>query len=123
MIFDGFFDRYQNLKLIASHGGGALPYLAGRLDFCYEKMTGMTERMSDKPSAYLRRIYYDAVVYDMTTLNHCIEVAGSADRVLFGSDYPHPIGDMQGCLARVDSLPGLTARRIRGANAVRLFDL
>jgi aminocarboxymuconate-semialdehyde decarboxylase len=27
MIFDGFLDRYPNLKLIAAHGGGALPYL------------------------------------------------------------------------------------------------
>lgn len=125
MIFDGFFDRYPNLRLIASHGGGALPYLAGRIDFCYSKMTEltMTEKMEASPREYLRRIYYDAVVYDMAALNLCIEAAGSPDRVLFGSDYPHPIGDMEGCLARVDSLPGLTARRIRGANAIRLFNL
>lgn len=30
MIFEGFFDQYPNLKIIASHAGGALPYLAGR---------------------------------------------------------------------------------------------
>ena len=35
-IYDGFFDRYPNLRLIASHGGGALPYLVGRLDICID---------------------------------------------------------------------------------------
>jgi aminocarboxymuconate-semialdehyde decarboxylase len=123
MILDGFLDRYRNLKIIAAHGGGALPYLVGRLDFCHENMSAAKETISEKPSSYLRRIFYDAVLYDPSALNLCIEVAGSADRVLFGSDYPHPIGDMTGCLARVDSLPSLTARRIRGANAVKLFNL
>ncbi len=37
-IYDGFFDRYPNLKLIASHGGGALPYLVGRLDICWDNI-------------------------------------------------------------------------------------
>jgi aminocarboxymuconate-semialdehyde decarboxylase len=123
MIFDGFFDRYPNLKLIVGHGGGALPYLVGRLDFCHEKMIGEREDIAERPHTYLRRLYYDAVVYDMGALNLCLEVAGSPDRVLYGSDYPHPIGDMSGCLARIDSLPSLTARRIRGANAIRLFGL
>jgi aminocarboxymuconate-semialdehyde decarboxylase len=123
MILDGFFDRYPNLKLIAAHGGGSLPFLAGRLDMCHSRMIAASTRVSEKPSEYLKRIYYDAVVYDSAALNMCIEVAGSADRILFGSDYPHPIGDMAGCLQRIDELPGLTARRIRGANAQKLFGL
>ena len=32
MIFEGFFDQYPNLKVIASHGGGTLPYLVGRFE-------------------------------------------------------------------------------------------
>ena len=32
LIFDGFLDRYPDLSLIASHGGGALPYIVGRFD-------------------------------------------------------------------------------------------
>jgi aminocarboxymuconate-semialdehyde decarboxylase len=32
MIFDGFLDRYPDLKLIAAHGGGTLPYLVGRFE-------------------------------------------------------------------------------------------
>ncbi len=123
LILDGFLDRYPNLKLIAAHGGGTLPYLAGRLDQCHANLPAASEVIHEKPSEYLRRIYYDAVLYSPSALALCIEVAGSADRVLYGSDYPHNIGDMAGCLSRVDALPSLTARRIRGANALRLFNL
>jgi aminocarboxymuconate-semialdehyde decarboxylase len=123
MIFDGFFDRHPNLKLIASHGGGTLPYLAGRLDQCHANIPACASVTKTRPSEYLRRIYYDTVVYAQNALALCLEVAGSDDRVLYGSDYPHNIGDMQGCLARVDALPEATARKLRGRNAERLFRL
>ena len=123
MIFDGFFDRYPRLKLIASHGGGALPYLAGRLDRRHEMIPACSAVIELPPSEYLQRIYYDAVVYAPAALELCIEAAGGAERVLYGSDYPHNIGDMSGCLARVDALGAPRAAQIRGANAVRLFDL
>lgn len=123
MILSGFFDRYPRLKLIASHGGGTLPYIAARLDRCHEKIPAASAAISERPSEYLKRIWYDAVLYSPSALALCIEVAGSDERVLYGSDYPHNIGDMEGCLARVDALPAASARRIRGENAVKLFGL
>ncbi len=123
MIFSGFIDRYPNLKLIAAHGGAALPYLAGRFDVCHQRIPACSAVIKDRPSSYLRRIYYDAVVYDRAALELCIEVAGSADNVLYGSDYPHNIGDMAGCLARVNALPGRQAKQIAGKNAERIFKL
>ena len=122
MIFDGFFDRYPNLKLIAAHGGGALPYLAGRLDICFENMPACRERISQKPSTYLKRIYYDSVVFQQESLELAIKVGGE-DKVLYGSDYPHNIGDMKGCLARVDALPPAQRDAVRGGNAMRIFQL
>jgi len=123
MILAGFFDRYPRLKLIASHGGGTLPYIAARLDRCHEKIPAASAAISEPPSEYLRRIWYDAVLYSSAALALCIDVAGSDERVLYGSDYPHNIGDMTGCLARVDALPAAAARRVRGDNAVKLFGL
>lgn len=122
MIFDGFLDRYPELKLIAAHGGATLPYIAGRLDRCHEQMPACRVKISDPPSAYLRKIYYDAVVYRPEALALCIEIAG-ADRVLYGSDYPHNIGDMKGCLRRVDGLPTDQRRAVRGENAKRIFGI
>lgn len=123
MILSGFVDRYPNVKLIAAHGGATLPYLAGRLDRCHEMIPACAEAIKDRPSRYLERIYYDTVVYDRRALDMCIAVAGSPDNVLYGSDYPHNIGDMAGCLARVNALPKDQARRIAGKNAERIFGL
>lgn len=120
MILDGFFDRYQDLKIIAAHGGATLPYLAGRLDRCHEKIPACAEAISEKPSTYLEEIYYDTVVYSQGALNLCLEVAGP-ENVLYGSDYPHNIGDMTGCLARVNALAPAVAARVRGGNAKRIF--
>ena len=52
----------------------------------------------------MRRIYVDSVVFRQDVLDMCVSVCGP-DNVLYGSDYPHTIGDMAGCLSRVDALP------------------
>ena len=63
MIYDGFFDRFQKLKIIAGHGGGTLPYLIGRLDQCYEHIPACRTKTREKPSLHARRIYADSVVF------------------------------------------------------------
>jgi aminocarboxymuconate-semialdehyde decarboxylase len=123
MILDGFIDRFPGVKLIASHGGATLPYLCGRLDQCYDHIPAARERIKEKPSAYLRRIWYDTVVYDARALELCISVAGSDEQVLYGSDYPHNIGDMPGCLKRVRERPAAQAAKIAGKNAEKAFGL
>ncbi len=122
MIFDGFFDRYQKLKIIAAHAGGTLPYLVGRLDFCYENMPPCREVISKPPSTYFDRFYYDSVTFTQEALDLCVHVGG-AGNVLFGSDYPHNIGDMKGCLSRVDALAPDVRDAVRNKNAERIFNL
>jgi aminocarboxymuconate-semialdehyde decarboxylase len=122
MIYDGFLDRYARLKLIASHAGATLPFLAGRLDRCHEMMPACRVRIADRPSSYLRRIWYDSIAYTPGALALCLDVAG-ADRVLFGSDYPHNIGDPKGLLALLDGLPAPTREAVRGGNAAGIFGL
>ena len=122
MIYDGFFDRYRQLKIIASHGGGALPYLISRMDQCFDNIPACREKISAQPSEYVHRILADAVVVAPEVLDLCLKVFG-ADNVLYGSDYPHTIGDMPGCLKRVDGLPDAPRDKVRGRNALRVFGL
>jgi aminocarboxymuconate-semialdehyde decarboxylase len=121
-IYDGFFDRYPNLKLIASHGGGALPYLVGRLDICWDNIPAARSKTAEPPRNYMRRIYVDSVVFRQDVLDMCVSVCGP-ENVLYGSDYPHTIGDMAGCLSRVDALTGDVRHQVRGWNAQRIFRL
>jgi aminocarboxymuconate-semialdehyde decarboxylase len=121
-IYDGFLDRFPNLKLIAAHGGGALPYLVGRLDICWENIPAARAKTTEPPRNYLRRIWVDSVVFRQDVLDMCVSACG-AEHVLYGSDYPHTIGDMAGCLARVDALPGGVRDKVRGGNAQRIFRL
>ena len=121
MIFDGFFDRFQGLKIIAGHGGGTLPFLIGRLDQCFDHIPACRTQTREKPSLHARRIYADAVVFRDEALAMAVNVFGSGN-VLYGSDYPHTIGDPIGCLARVDRLPDGARGRVRGGNAQRIFD-
>ena len=120
MIYGGFFDRFQKLKIIASHGGGTLPYLIGRMDQCYDHIPACRTSTQEKPSLQARRIYADAVVFTDDALALAVNVFGSGN-VLYGSDYPHTIGDMPGCLARVNGLPDGQRDKVRGQNARRIF--
>jgi aminocarboxymuconate-semialdehyde decarboxylase len=122
MIYDGFFDRYPKLKIIASHGGGALPYLISRMDQCYDNIPACREKIAVRPSEHLPRICADAVLFSPDVLELCVKTFG-ADNVLYGSDYPHTIGDMPGCLKRVNALPDTARDKVRGGNALRIFGL
>ena len=122
LILSGFFDRYPNAKLIAPHGGGTLPYLSGRLDRCYETIPACRAAIKEPPSRYLRRIFYDTVVYDPRALELCVAVGG-ADNVLYGTDFPHNVGDMKGILALVRGLQGDTPHKVAGENAKRIFNI
>jgi aminocarboxymuconate-semialdehyde decarboxylase len=87
MILCGTFDRFPGLRLMVAHAGGVLPYLAGRLDACIAGDAHSPVRLSHRPSEYLRRMYFDAIGYQASTLALLISLVG-VDRIMFGTDHP-----------------------------------
>jgi aminocarboxymuconate-semialdehyde decarboxylase len=90
LIFGGTLDRYPGLKLLAAHGGGFLPTYIGRSDHAWRERAD-ARGCAQPPSEYLRRIWYDALVYTPQALRHLVEAVGP-DRVMLGTDYPFDMG-------------------------------
>ena len=122
LIFDGFLDRHQRLKLIAAHGGGTLPYLIGRFEKGDAVELPERRRMTAHPTDYLQRIWYDCLTYDPRPLRYLISIVG-ADRIMFGTDWPHQVHDVAGSLANTAALPDDEREAIRSRTAMRLFGL
>lgn len=122
MIFEGFFDQYPNLKIIASHGGGTLPYLVGRFEKGDEVEIPSRRQMKRKPTDYLRHIYYDSITYNLGALKYLISVVG-ADHVMFGTDWPHQVHDTTGAFANTAALSQAECDAVRSGNARRVFGL
>jgi aminocarboxymuconate-semialdehyde decarboxylase len=88
LVSGGVMDQYPNLKICLGHGGGYTCYGIGRLDRGWQVRSEARAHMAQPPSAYLRRFYYDCIVYTEAALRFLIDTVG-ADRVLFGTDWPY----------------------------------
>ncbi|MGH7466634.1 MAG: amidohydrolase family protein [Longimicrobiales bacterium] len=124
LVFSGVAERFPNIKWVLSHLGGAIPYLAERLDRGFEAFAECRAHIQRPPSSYLKQFYYDTVNFDRAALHLAIRFAG-AQHILAGSDYPHAIGSiplMKQALASLDVSPEERAA-ILGGNAARLFAL
>ena len=75
------FKDFPTLKILVSHGGGAIPYQWGRFE------ASAIRRGLPRFSERLRNLYYDTVLYSKESLELLIKTVG-ADRCLFGTERP-----------------------------------
>ncbi|MBM3487049.1 MAG: amidohydrolase [Alphaproteobacteria bacterium] len=125
LIGAGVLDRFPCLEIILSHGGGGVPYLAGRFDCMHQvgdrKTSGTVAEV--KPSSYLRRFHYDTILHAPAPLRFLADLVG-ADRLLLGTDYPFPVQDHDPvATAHSIGLGAADVARITGGNARALFRL
>lgn len=122
LIFGGVLDRHPSLKVVAAHGGGYLPHAVGRSDHGFgvrPEAAGCRE----VPSRYLRRMWFDTIVYRADALHTLVRVAG-VDRIVAGTDYPFDMGEyeLHGLLQQT-GLSEAELARILGRNALELLGL
>src|SRR6266700_867256 len=92
LIFEGIFDRFPGLKVIAAHGGGYLPSYADRSDHaCLVGPKGCNPEMKlgKAPTEYLKQIYFDSLIFSPEAIRHLVAQVG-ASQIVLGSDYPYP---------------------------------
>jgi len=124
LIFDGVLERHPNLKIMAVHGGGYLGGYSGRIDHAWGARTDVANNLPKAPTEYLKKIYFDTVVFTHHQLEYLIKVFG-ADHVLMGTDYPFDMAEYNpiGHVAGVNGMDQATLAQIAGGNAARVLGL
>ncbi len=124
LVFSGLVERFPKIKWILGHLGGAIPYLAERLDRGFYAFKECRENINKVPSEYLKEFYYDTVNFDTKALSLAIDFAG-ADHLVAGSDYPHQIGSLTKMKSSIEELDISDQEKsaIFGGNAARLLGL
>ena len=124
LIFEGTLDRFPGLKICAAHGGGYLPSYGNRSDAViatFPQRVGALPKQ--KPTEYLRQLYFDSIVFTGEGLRHLIAETGPG-QVMIGTDYPFPWN--RAPIDHVLSTPGLSDDdriAILGGTAARLLRL
>ena len=107
LVFSGTLDRNPNLKVVAHHLGGMIPFYAGRIVESYRrdpKMPSMKElvavhqsvsykdvnlRKSDDLFGYFKMLYYDTAVGGSQSALMCGYEVFGADHLVFATDFPY----------------------------------
>jgi aminocarboxymuconate-semialdehyde decarboxylase len=102
LVFGGVLERYPSLKFCLAHGGGFVPYQAGRLLHGWRVRSEPKKTLGKPPTESLARFYFDTIVHSKEALEFLV-AAAAADHVLLGSDYPFDMG-MPDAVLQVRSL-------------------
>ena len=123
LAYAGIFDRFPELNFVIAHLGAGIPFLAERIDRGYRDPTcGVKTR---KPATeYLKELHTDAVCFYQPALKMAYEFFG-ADRIVLGSDFPLPIGDLEAAVPSIEAMkiPAEEKQKILGGNVQRLLKL
>ena len=123
LIYEGVLDEFPKLKICVAHGGGYLPYYAGRVDRNYFDKPFLRLGMKRPPSEYMKRsFFYDTCLYNREMLDALVRKVG-ARRIVLGSDYPVGEEDPVGFVRRCRLLSSEDKARILSGNATKLLGL
>jgi aminocarboxymuconate-semialdehyde decarboxylase len=102
LVFGGVLERHPKLKVCLVHGGGFVPYQAGRWVHGWKVRPEPQIHLKQSPQPWIERFYYDTILHAKPQLEFLVDSIGPA-RVMLGSDYPYDMGTGE-CVRQVKAL-------------------
>jgi aminocarboxymuconate-semialdehyde decarboxylase len=90
LMTNGIMEKFPKLRILLSHGGGALPWILPRLQHARTIGPPLDSLFPREPGEIAKTFYYDSILYDDLALGFLVAKVGK-DRLLAGSDYPFSI--------------------------------
>lgn len=123
LVLAGVLHRYPGLRVIASHGGGTLPFLAGRLDSGWRSDPTIHDRLPYLPSRDLSKLYVDSILFHERALHAAADLVGIR-QIAYGTDHPFSIADPATNLAALTSaFDEGAAEQVGNRTATEIFGL
>lgn len=95
LIFGGVLERLPQLRVCFSHAGGSFLPTLGRVEHGYNCRPDLVAIHNNvNPRQYVGEFWVDSITHDPQLLNYILSMQGSK-RVMLGSDYPFPLGDLE----------------------------
>jgi aminocarboxymuconate-semialdehyde decarboxylase len=85
LMMSGILDKYPKLEMVLPHAGGSFPYLAGRIEHFFSHFPGQNIPLARPFREYLRRFYYDYLIYYPEAFQFLVTMVGP-DRIVVGTD-------------------------------------
>lgn len=124
IVYGGVLERYPRIKFVAAHGGGYMGHYPARMDHAYKVRPECHDHITRPPSYYMKKIYYDTMVFGEAQLEHLVKLWGES-HVVIGTDYPYDMGYYKPVdfIERTKSLTRKQKDAILGGNAAKLLGL
>ncbi len=90
-IMTDILGRFPRLKLVFSHGGGTIASMMDRFQAVWQEFEPMRKAVAMPPEEYLRRFYYDTVVFGPEYLSYLTKRLG-VTQLVAGTDGPVDFG-------------------------------
>jgi 6-methylsalicylate decarboxylase len=121
LLLSGTFSRLRDIKWLFSHGGGTIPFLAGRIEAFYDqKARGPNGFAPDGIEAEFRRLYYDTANATHPAAMAALQKLVPMSQLTYGTDYPYFALDQIKEL-RALGLAAADLAAIENGNAMRLL--
>jgi predicted TIM-barrel fold metal-dependent hydrolase len=126
MFYQGYPERYPDIRWILSHAGGMLPMVIYRLQNM-SKRPEVAARLPRGVDYYLRQMYFDLAQASVPLIQRALEDIADPSRILFGSDYPFSqagervIDDVMAGIEKFDGYDAGLRSMIFRDNALALF--
>lgn len=126
MIVGGIFDRFPRLKVVSAENDiGWLPHFVHRMEHFMTKIGARASSVSRLPSEVVRENIWASTQFEGATIMEYVSKAVGSDRIMWGSDYPHPDStypnSRQWIADSLGTLPAADRARIVGGNAMALY--